>query len=74
METDIQKVFIKNNFMFRLRKQALTMGLLNGPCVIATLPYYIYNASQGLGNFSIVGPGETLTVIFTNGLVILCRM
>ena len=70
IETDIQKVFIKNNFMFPLRKQSLTMGLLNEPCVLAALPYHVYNASRGLGDFSISRPGETLTGLCTKNVCI----
>lgn len=67
VETDVQNFFIKNNFMFPLRKKALTLGLLNEPEVIAALPYFLQNASEGLGNFTVCNPGKSATCENNNG-------
>lgn len=46
-EKDFEKLFIKTNFMFPVRKKELTMGILNEPCVLHALPYHISMASRG---------------------------
>ena len=57
IEPDICKHFIQNNFMFPLRKSALTLGLLNEPEVVKALPYHVHLASLGVGGFTIEQPG-----------------
>ena len=47
-EKDFQKLFVKTNFMFPVRKKELTMGILNEPCAIRALPYHIAMASLGM--------------------------
>ena len=57
VETDLQKFFLKNNFMAPIRKEHLTLGLNNEPCVIKILPHFIKKHSRGKGDFVIAAPG-----------------
>ena len=62
VEMDFQKFFLQNNFMAPIRKEHLTLGLNNEPCVIQILPHFIKKHARNKGDFIIAPPGLYLSM------------